>query len=122
MLERDGTKRSPKAIAPTQTESDQAAYGTRKAKCYGADLQAAAWDANVRVLMPLYVQLSEPRPKEWREAGGFGEPSWVRAYIAQEQERMAHVVHADERWARRRLEQAASSSLSYQMNAGLRRA
>jgi hypothetical protein len=116
VLEQDGTKRSPKAIAPTQTESDQAAYGTRKAKCYGADKQAKAWDANVRVLMPLCVRLCEPMPKEWRDAGEFGDPSWVRERIAQERDRLVHIVHPNERWARQQLESAANSTLSYQAN------
>ena len=116
MLEQDGTKRSPKAIAPTQTESDQAAYGTRKAKCYGADKQARAWDANVRVLMPLCVRLCEPMPKEWRDAGEFGDPSWMRESIAQERDRLVHIAHPNERWARRQLERAANSTMSYQAN------
>jgi len=116
VLEQDGTKRSPKAIAPTQTESDQAAYGTRKAKCYGADKQARAWDANVRVLMPLCVRLCEPMPKEWRDAGEFGDPSWMRESIAQERDRLVHIAHPNERWARRQLERAANSTMSYQAN------
>ena len=113
MLERDGSKRSVKAIAPTQTESDQAAYGTRKAKCYGADMQGEAWDANVRALMPLCVRLRDPLPKEQRDAGEFGEPSWSREAIEQHTERVAHLVHPDERWARQQLERAADSMLSY---------
>lgn len=92
----------------TQTESDQPAYGTRKAKVYGASLQMEAWDANARILAPLFCHISEPMPKDWRAAGEFGDPSWLRAWL-DERAIDDQKPHADEVWARRRLEHAAGS-------------
>lgn len=95
----------------TQTESDQSAYGTRKAKVYGASLQMDAWDANARILAPLFCKISVPRSKEWRATGEFGDPSWLRAYL-EERAVSDKKPSEDEAWARRRLELAASSALA----------
>ena len=111
ILEKNGQKRSSKGVAPTQTESDQAAYGTRKAKCYGAQLQVEAWDANAIIQAPLYAALDGPRSREWRSAGEFGDASWLRTYT-QEQADEQHRIADEERWAMRKMEEAASSKLA----------
>ena len=111
ILERDGTKRSCKGVSYTQTESDQPAYGTRKAKIYGASLQMEAWDANARILAPLFCALREPMLREWRAAGEFGDPSWLRTYL-EEQATANGALPDDEVWARRKLEAAATSELA----------
>ena len=111
ILERDGTKRSCKGVSFTQTESDQAAYGSRKAKVYGASLQMEAWDANARILAPLFCKLSPPLSKEWRAAGEFGDPSWLRTYL-DERATSDQKLSEDEGWARRKLEAAAGSEVA----------
>ena len=111
ILQKDGAKRSSKGCAPTQTESDQAAYGSRKAKVYGASLQTDAWDANALLQAPLYCAIRAPLPKERRSDGEFGDPSWLRDYLHR-QEAEQRINHADERLARRKLEGAAASALA----------
>lgn len=107
----DGTKRSCKGVSYTQTESDQPAYGSRKAKVYGASLQMEAWDANARILAPLFCAIREPMSREWRAAGEFGDPSWLRTYL-EEQAACRGAPQDDEVWARRKIEAAASSDLA----------
>jgi hypothetical protein len=117
ILERDGKKRSSKAIAPTQTESDQAAYGSRKAKVYGASLQVEAWDENAKLISGLICSIGAPRPKDWRGRGEFGDPSWLRQYLS-EQFAENHTTHYDETHAKRKFEEASYSSLAQRaMNA-----
>jgi len=111
ILEKNGKKRSPKAIAPTQTESDQAAYGTRKSKIYGAQLQIEAWDANAIIQSPLYCSSGPPMPKAWRNLGEFGSPDWLRKYM-RDQVNGKHMHATEELWAQRKLEKAASSALA----------
>jgi len=107
ILDSNGKKRSPKGIAPTQTESDQSAYGTRKSKVYGADLQIEAWDKNAVIQAPLYCGIDPPMSKEWRQVGEFGDPSWLRAFMLEQK-----IVHNDEQWAKQQLEKAAASELA----------
>ena len=113
ILERTGAKRSSKAIAPTQTESDQAAYGSRKAKCYGAGLQIEAWDANAKLIAGLVCGVDVPMPKEWRSRGEFGDASWLRQYLSdQAAEHHGGHVHYDETHAKRKLEDGSMSALA----------
>jgi len=67
----DGTAvpRTCKAISPIQTEGDELAFGSRAAKEHGAVLQKKAWKRNVRLIMPLCVNVRSPLPKERRFAG-----------------------------------------------------
>jgi hypothetical protein len=111
ILEMDGSKRSCKGVSYTQTESDQPAYGSRKAKVYGASLQMEAWDSNTRILAPLFCAISEPQTREWRACGEFGDPSWLRTYL-EEQAVARGTPQDDEVWARRKLEAAAASDLA----------
>lgn len=69
ILQQDGRPRSSKAIAPTQTEGDEVAYGTRKSKCLGAERQKKAWDENTRLQIPLFCALNEPLPFHERHSG-----------------------------------------------------
>jgi hypothetical protein len=111
VLEQTGKKRSSKAIAPTQTESDQAAYGSRKAKVYGASLQTEAWDANAKLISGLICGIEQPMSKEWRSRGEFGDASWLRDYL-QRQHAEQHKTHWDETHAKRKIEEAAGSGLA----------
>ena len=110
---RDATARSArsKAIAPTQTESDQAAYGSRKAKVYGAALQLQAWDANAKLISGLICEISPPMSKEWRGRGEFGDASWLRQYLSQQYSEN-RTVHYDEARAKRKIEEASASLLT----------
>jgi hypothetical protein len=113
IIQKTGAKRSSKAIAPTQTESDQAAYGTRKAKCYGASLQTEAWDANAKLIAGLICGVGVPMPKEWRSRGEFGDASWLRAELTRlSTEEGRGTTHYDEAHAKRKLEDAAGSGLT----------
>ena len=49
--------------------------------------------------------------KAWRTSGEFGDPSWLRKYL-QEQQEDQMMTHADESVSRRRMECAASSALA----------
>ena len=111
ILEKDGKKRTAKGTSYTQIEGDQAAYGGRKAKVYGASFQIEAWDLNAKLQAPLYCAIAPPASKEWRIAGEFGDPSWVRNYLEQEASEQ-HRTHADEAQSRRRFEAAGSSGLA----------
>lgn len=111
ILERGGKKRTAKGIAYTQIEGDQAAYGSRKAKVYGADQQMEAWDANARLIAPLCCAISPPQPKDWRAQGEYGDPEWLRKFLHDQQVELSK-PHSDEVWARRKLEKAASSALA----------
>ena len=111
IIERDGKKRSSKGISPTQTESDQAAYGTRKAKVYGAALQLQAWDANAKLISGLICEISPPMSKEWRGRGEFGDASWLRQYLSQQYSEN-RTVHYDEARAKRKIEEASASLLT----------
>ncbi len=111
ILKKEGNKRSSKAVAPTQTESDQAAYGSRKAKCYGASLQTDAWDSNAKLTAGLMCSIAPPLSKEWRSRGEFGDASWLRQYLNQ-QAAEQHIVHYDESQAKRKLEEASCSALA----------
>ena len=110
----DGSKRSRKGISFTQTDGDDAAYGTRRAKVYGADLQRVAWDANVLLQAPLYCAVEPPRDILWRTRGMHGDPQRVREMIAQgANEGISQEAQSDlERWAAKRFEAAASSALN----------
>ena len=70
-----------------------------------------AWDANARILAPLFCALREPMPREWRAAGEFGDPSWLRTYL-EEQAVARDAPLDDEVYARRKLEAAATSDLA----------
>ena len=111
ILERTGVKRSSKAIAPTQTESDQAAYGSRKAKCYGAALQTEAWDANAKLIAGLICGVQPPMPKEWRGRGEFGDASWLRSELTRLSSD-GRGAHYDEAHAKRKIEEASASALA----------
>lgn len=69
VLQSDGRPRSSKGIAPIQTESDRAAFGTRKAKCHGAEKQRRAWDENALLQIPLFCALHPPQAKYERLRG-----------------------------------------------------
>lgn len=81
ILERDGEWRSEKSQAPTQCESDFAAYGTLGGKLLGCKRQRAAWDANALLLAPIFAPISEPLPADRRARGEFGDASFARARI-----------------------------------------
>jgi len=70
-----------------------------------------AWDANARILAPLFCRLSAPLSKEWRAAGEFGDPSWLRTYL-DERATALQKPGEDEVWARRKLELASGSEVA----------
>jgi len=111
ILEQTGQKRTAKGVSYTQIEGDQLAYGGRKAKCYSASLQIEAWDRNAKLQAPLYCAIAPPMPRDWRQAGEFGDPSWIRNHLEKEATEQRR-THAEESLSRRRLENAGSSGLA----------
>ena len=61
ILTATGKPRSEKAVSPISVEGDNAAFGTRAGKMRGCARQRKAWDANLRLLMPLCIKISPPR-------------------------------------------------------------
>lgn len=111
ILDKHEKKRSVKGIAPTQTESDQAAYGSRKAKVYGAVVQSAAWDANALLQTPLFCAIDPPMNEEWRDAGEYGVSDAYRSSTERwESERK--FKHPGEIQATRFLQRAVGSKLT----------
>ena len=72
ILESDEKERTDKSISPTQTEGDEAAYGTRKNKINGAEMQKSAWDINARLGKTLYTSIEKPHSEDIRSRGEFG--------------------------------------------------
>ena len=72
ILEADGKERTDKSVSPTQTEGDEAAYGTRKNKINGAEMQKSAWDANALLGKVLYTSIEKPHSPDIRSRGEFG--------------------------------------------------
>ena len=105
LLEETGEERTDKAIAPLQTEADQAAFGTREAKLYGCALQRSAWDRNALALAPLFAAINPPQDKEKRARGEWGDASWLKEYLICEREKMRTLPV--ESIARSQLERAA---------------
>lgn len=105
ILEESGEERTDKAIAPLQTEADQAAFGTREAKLYGCALQRSAWDRNSLALAPLFAAINPPQDKQKRARGEWGDASWLKEYLIGEREKQRTLDV--ERIARNQLERAA---------------
>ena len=55
-----------------QTESDQAAFGTREDKLQGCANQRRAWDVNALLLAPIMTKIRAPMPLQWRRRAEFG--------------------------------------------------
>jgi len=72
ILEADGKERTDKSISPTQTEGDEAAYGTRRNKINGAEMQKSAWDTNALLGKALYTAIEKPHSADIRSRGEFG--------------------------------------------------
>lgn len=105
ILEETGEERTDKAIAPLQTEADQAAFGTREAKLYGCALQRSAWDRNALALAPLFAAINPPQDKEKRARGEWGDASWLKQYLIEEKTKLRTLDV--ERIARNQLTRAA---------------
>jgi hypothetical protein len=78
ILEEDGKERTEKSISPTQTEGDEAAYGSRRNKINGAFAQKAAWDQNAILGKPLFVAIEKPHCAEIRSRGEFGHSTFFQ--------------------------------------------
>ena len=115
ILDKNGKKRSVKGIAPTQTESDQTAYGSRKAKVYGAVLQMSAWDANALLQAPLFGAVDPPMSDEWLDAGEFGVCDSYRN-SAERWESERKFKHPGEVQANRLLQKAVCSELTQRLH------
>jgi hypothetical protein len=72
IVESSGRQRSDKSISPVQTESDEAAYGSRADKLVGAALQRKSWDDNSRLMTPIFTAIRPPLPKSQRLRGELG--------------------------------------------------
>ena len=79
----NGKARTAKSCSPVGVEGDEAAYGTREAKLIGCKLQRAAWERNLRLLMPLCTQIALPLPADVRKRGGM---EAQRALVGREKE------------------------------------
>ena len=118
ILKESGQKRSTKSISPVQIEADQGSFGSRKAKCYGADLQDEAWNRNALLLNPLFAAIDPPMPAEWRNRNGslsmFGSTS-------KEEKKAGYPsagfgVDQDETYARWVFKKASDSKLTKQVS------
>lgn len=110
VLKQNGQKRSSKGIAPTQTESDSAAYGTRKAKCLGAAKQQRAWDLNALLQKPLYTWCLPPRSRVERRQGEYGDGDALRTHNTGDA--ATGLPSPTETFARNALRRAAASELA----------
>jgi hypothetical protein len=99
VLECDGSERSDKSVSPSQTESDQACFGTRDAKLLGCARQRAAWDENTRALKPLLLAIGPPRPKDVRCRGEWGNPSAYKTFVERYKHDLNGALHPDEEFA-----------------------
>ena len=82
ILEEDGQERTEKSISPVQTEGDDAAYGKRIDKIYGAVAQKSAWDTNALLCKPLYTAIEPPLPRERRSRAEFGFSQYFQTEFA----------------------------------------
>lgn len=73
IYDHNGKPRTNKSCSPIGVEGDEAAYGTRKSKLIGCKLQRLAWKLNLRLIMPLCVDVSTPLPYARRQRGDWGE-------------------------------------------------
>ena len=72
-------ERTLKAIHPLQTEAENDGMGARSDKIVSAALQRSAWDANTRLLTPIFLALSEPLPLRQRQRGELGRSQMAQA-------------------------------------------
>jgi len=95
ILEETGEERTDKAIAPLQTEADQAAFGTREAKLYGCGLQRSAWDRNALASTPFFAAINPPADKEKRARGEWGDASWLRQHVITQREEFMRTLSVE---------------------------
>tara|TARA_Y100000817_G_scaffold314409_1_gene313145 strand:+ start:5947 stop:10713 length:4767 start_codon:yes stop_codon:yes gene_type:complete len=79
VTQKDGVERTLKAIHPLQTEAENDGMGARSDKIVSAALQRSAWDANTRLLTPIFLALSEPLPLRQRQRGELGRSQMAQA-------------------------------------------
>lgn len=108
MLKSTGKKRTSKGVAPVQTDSDYA-FGTRKAKCFGADLQAESWDTNALLQTPLYTRVCVPQDRSVRARGEFGLADFNKKLFAETATQQSGVPHEDVTWALERIMEGAAN-------------
>jgi hypothetical protein len=79
IMNRAGRPRSDKACSPVAVEGDAPAFGTRQAKVRACRRQRDAWGFNLRLLMPLCVNVNPPaRDPTRRFRGEEGTARYVR--------------------------------------------
>lgn len=78
ILDLGGRPRTDKSVSPTQTEGDEAAYGSRQDKINGAEMQKLAWDHNAILGKPLWTSIEPPHSAEIRSRGEFGFSEFFR--------------------------------------------
>ena len=109
MLERDGSERSEKSISPSQTETDQPAFGTRDAKILGCEAQRHAWDRNTLALKPLMLEIGPPRLEKDRLRGVTTFPETYNAEIDRFSKDNPSLDHEDVRNAQSLFQQGVRS-------------
>ena len=77
----NGKARTNKSCSPVGVEGDEAAYGSRESKLVGCKLQRLAWNRNLKLLMPLCVDVSTPLPFARRQRGDWSEQHAVREAV-----------------------------------------
>ena len=119
ILDEHGNERTDKSVSPTQCEADFAAYGSRENKLIGARKQKSAWDANARLMAPLFTSLLPPRSAGVRSRGEFGSSSFYRQ---QEEKFRAEQQPQSEEFAQAALRVKHSSvpDVARRVNAALR--
>lgn len=76
-------------VSPIQTEADEIAFGSREEKIIDAGKQRKAFDANARLLTPIFAAVSPPLPFDRRRRGELGQ--------AFERQRTLHRLRRDQR-------------------------
>ena len=82
ILTQGGKQRSDKAISPLGVEGDQLAWGTREGKLRNCKRQRRAWKANLSLIRPLCVTVSQPVPAEQRMQSDDTCVSYIRSRVA----------------------------------------
>lgn len=112
VLDAKGKRRTRKAMSPIQMESDSKLFGTLSEKLVTCKLQRAAWDANIRLLAPVFGAVSLPRPAAYRHRCKHG--AHLAATAASNQAHSEYTLTEDDAKAKRDIQKAAT----FQWDAG----
>ena len=112
VLDAKGKRRTRKAMSPIQMESDSKLFGTLSEKLVTCKLQRAAWDANIRLLAPVFGAVSLPRPAAYRHRCKHG--AHLAATAASNKAHTEYTLTEDDAKAKKDIQKAAT----FQWDAG----